>query len=76
MEDVSRTYFEDAFQSEYRKRLSNSTVEAQTISFFSGPGVNERVHGRRAWGTLTNLTCSPTHPYIGLQFLNVTDVDD
>lgn len=44
---VSNTYFEDAIQDNYQKDLQNpSNPLNQTISFFAGPAVSQRVYGR------------------------------
>ncbi|KFY82711.1 hypothetical protein V500_10373 [Pseudogymnoascus sp. VKM F-4518 (FW-2643)] len=74
--DVSSTFYEDMIQSDYQSRLlNNSSTLNSTITFFSGPEVSERAHGR-AWGMLTSISCMPAHPYRDLQLLNVTAINN
>ncbi|KFY25909.1 hypothetical protein V491_01551 [Pseudogymnoascus sp. VKM F-3775] len=74
--DVSSTFYEDIIQSDYQSRLlNNSSALNRTITFFSGPEVSERAHGR-AWGMLTDISCMPVHPYKDLQLLNVTAINN
>lgn len=74
--DVSSTFYEDIIQSDYQSRLlNNSSTLNRTITFFSGPEVSERAHGR-AWGMLTSISCMPAHPYRDLQLLNVTAINN
>ncbi|KAL8882766.1 MAG: hypothetical protein Q9198_000293 [Flavoplaca austrocitrina] len=72
--NISRNYFNDAVENIYAADLSQSPVLTSPLSFFSGPQVSERAHGK-AWGLLTDLTCSVTHPYHGLELINITAMD-
>ncbi|KAF2864871.1 hypothetical protein BDV95DRAFT_271657 [Massariosphaeria phaeospora] len=74
--NVSTTWFEDQIQADFVSRMSvpianRSRMTNQTVTFFSGPRVVERLHGR-AWGLLATLSCMPVHPYKDLHLLNVT----
>ncbi|KFY71155.1 hypothetical protein V499_08632 [Pseudogymnoascus sp. VKM F-103] len=74
--DVSSTFYEDMIQSDYQSRLlDNSGSLNSTITFFSGPEVSERAHGR-AWGMLTSISCMPVHPYRDLELLSVTAINN
>ncbi|KAL8910117.1 MAG: hypothetical protein Q9171_004578 [Xanthocarpia ochracea] len=72
--NVSRHYFNDAVEDIYAADLSQTPIITSPLSFFSGPQVSERAHGK-AWGLLTDLTCSVTHPYHGLEMINITAID-
>ncbi|KAL9631787.1 MAG: hypothetical protein Q9204_004071 [Flavoplaca sp. TL-2023a] len=73
--NVSRNYFNDAVENIYAADLKRSPKPTTSpLSFFSGPQVSERAHGR-AWGLLTDLTCSVAHPYDGLELINITAMD-
>ncbi|EEP82822.1 predicted protein [Uncinocarpus reesii 1704] len=75
-QNVSSTFYEDVIRSDYQSRLLNSSSPLNhTITFFSGPEVGERAHGR-AWGMLTNISCMPVHPYRDLELLKVTAINN
>ncbi|KAL8712836.1 MAG: hypothetical protein Q9220_003044 [cf. Caloplaca sp. 1 TL-2023] len=71
--NVTDCYLNDAAQAIYDADNVGKIVSTGPLSFFSGPQVSERAHGR-VWGLLTNLTCSVAHPYRDLQLLNVTGI--
>ncbi|KAL8856074.1 MAG: hypothetical protein Q9178_007330 [Gyalolechia marmorata] len=73
--NVSRHYFNDAVENIYAADLSQTPMVTSPLSFFSGPQVSERAHGK-AWGLLTELTCSVTHPYHGLELIKITAMDN
>ncbi|KAL8844257.1 MAG: hypothetical protein Q9176_001432 [Flavoplaca citrina] len=72
--NISRNYFNDAVENIYAADLGRSPMLTSPLSFFSGPQVSERADGK-AWGLLTDLTCSVTHPYHGLKLINITAMD-
>ncbi|KAI8625388.1 hypothetical protein F5Y19DRAFT_450571 [Xylariaceae sp. FL1651] len=74
---ASDTYFEDTIQGIYHDQLTNDSISAadQTITFFAGPEVTERAYGT-AWGFLTDLSCTPVHPYTGLELLQVKAINN
>jgi len=75
--DASNTYFEDIIQSIYYKQQINSSLSADEsrVTFFTGPEVTERAYGT-AWGFLTNLSCTPVHPYKGLELLQIKEINN
>lgn len=74
-DNVSSTFYDDAIRERYRNDLDQKISVDSPISFFSGPQVSERAHGK-AWGLLTNLSCSVVHPYHDLELLNVKEIDN
>lgn len=72
--NVSGTYYEDTIQSIYHNDLDRQTL-SDSISMFSGPQVSERTHGK-AWGLVTNLSCSVVHPYQDSELLQVRSIND
>jgi hypothetical protein len=73
--DVSSTYYDDHIQAISHDLEIDSSIPASSILFFSGPEVSERAHGR-AWGLLTNLSCSVANPYTGLELIKVKSIND
>lgn len=73
--NVSKTYYNDAIEKIYHSDLSNNSTVTGPLFFFSGPQVSERAHGK-AWGLLTNLTCSLVHPYNDLELLKVNSINN
>lgn len=73
--NVSNTYYNDAIEEIYLSDLNHTPTVTGPLSFFSGPQVSERAHGK-AWGLLTNLTCSVVHPYNDLGLLKVKSIND
>ncbi|KAI1813520.1 hypothetical protein GGS20DRAFT_552884 [Poronia punctata] len=75
--DVSSTFFEDTVQHLYYSQQANTSLseEESRITFFTGPEVAERAHGR-AWGLLTDVSCKPVNPYKGLELLQVKEIND
>ncbi|KAI1824682.1 hypothetical protein F4861DRAFT_505244 [Xylaria intraflava] len=75
--DASATYFEDTIQDIYQNRLVNGSISENNarVVFFAGPEVTERAHGK-AWGFLTDLSCTPVNPYTGLELVQVKAIND
>ncbi|KAI0405676.1 hypothetical protein F4802DRAFT_166924 [Xylaria palmicola] len=71
--DVSSTFVEDFSQQIYQQDRAGvkSSAENRTVTFFSGPPVAERSHGR-AWGFLTTVSCSAENLQSGMKLINAT----
>ncbi|KAI0397247.1 hypothetical protein F5Y17DRAFT_390650 [Xylariaceae sp. FL0594] len=76
-QDVSDDYFEDTVQSIYYKQEINGSLspEESRFTFFAGPELTERAYGT-AWGFLTDLSCTPVHPYKGLELLQINEINN
>lgn len=68
---VSDMFYNDVIQTIYHADLANKSTADRNITFFSGPSVAERAHGR-SWGLLTSVSCSAVNIYNGLKLINVT----
>jgi hypothetical protein len=73
--NVSATYYEDVIQKIYRNDTDSKSDSGASVTFFSGPQVSERAHGR-AWGLHTNLNCSIANPYNDLHLLKVKAINN
>ncbi|MCJ1365613.1 hypothetical protein MMC16_004738 [Acarospora aff. strigata] len=73
--NVSTTYYNDVIEEIYLNDLNHNSTVTGPLSFFSGPQVSERAQGK-AWGLLTNLTCSVVHPYDDLELLKVKSINN
>jgi len=69
--NVSSTYFEDLVQDIYQQDLLAQAVTFRNITFFTGPPVAERAHGK-AWGFLNTVECLPTGLSRGLELINAS----
>ncbi|KAK5079598.1 hypothetical protein LTR70_009279 [Exophiala xenobiotica] len=69
--NVSSTYFEDFVQDIYQRDLLAQAVTFRNITFFTGPPVAERAHGK-AWGFLNTVECFPTGLAQGLELINAS----
>ncbi|KAI9783701.1 MAG: hypothetical protein M1839_003549 [Geoglossum umbratile] len=65
VEGASENFYDDAI---------HNVTRNTPISFFSGPQVSERAHGK-AWGLQVNVACASANPYRGLKLLNVTSLE-
>ena len=57
--NASSTFYEDFIQDIYARDVLGQETADRTVTFFSGPPIAERAHGK-AWGLLSSVSCSTT----------------